>query len=376
MTAVDRKLIEPSPRFPEAYRAVLLKRSGYRDPTQVTGEKDQPSEKVRRDCASDSWYAPTMPTLQCPGVVTPPKYESEFLKFMNPLLDALRDKGGQARPREVYDAIAQKLDLSDDERSATLKSGSLKFENQIAWARSYLVKTGYLDYPAYGIWRLTDKGKEAHLDGPDIDSIFQRVLEMKVLARAGAEQAATIDNAARARETVVDEEDDEAIAPSPQTSPYSDHRPALIALIGSMTPIGFEEFCSELLERVGVEDVETTRYAKDGGIDGTGRLRINEFVSQPIAFQAKKFDGSGRKVSSEEIQRFRGAIGGHIAKGIFFTTTTFSEDAKREAKAPGKVEIELVDLDRILEICETYQIGLAEQKILVADPSFFERFRK
>jgi len=169
---------------------------------------------------------------------------------------------------------------------------------------------------------------------------------------------------------------DEAIAPSPQTSPYSDHRPALITLIGSMTPSGFEEFCSELLARVGVEDVQTTRYAKDGGIDGTGRLRINEFVSQPIAFQAKKFDGSGRKVSSEEIQRFRGAIGGHIAKGIFFTTTTFSEDAKREAKAAGKVEIELVDLDRILEICETYEIGLTEQKILVPEPSFFERFRR
>jgi hypothetical protein len=47
----------------------------------------------------------------------------------------------------------------------------------------------------------------------------------------------------------------------PQTSRYSDHRPGLIALIGSMTPAGFEEFCSELLARVGVEDVQTTRYA-------------------------------------------------------------------------------------------------------------------
>jgi restriction system protein len=142
-----------------------------------------------------------------------------------------------------------------------------------------------------------------------------------------------------------------------------------------MTPAGFERFCSELLARVGVEDVRTTRYARDGGIDGSGRLKINEFVSQAIAFQAKKFDGSGRKVSSEEIQRFRGAMGGHIAKGIFFTTTGFSEDAKREAKEPGKVEIELVDLDRILEICETYQVGLIEQKILVPDPSMFESFR-
>ena len=118
-----------------------------------------------------------MSLCEFPGVKTPPKYESEFLRFMNPLLDALREKGGQARPREIYDAIAQRLNLSEEERTATLKSGALKFENQIAWARSYLVKTGYLDSPSYGVWRLTDKGKEAHLDGPDIDSIYQRVLE-------------------------------------------------------------------------------------------------------------------------------------------------------------------------------------------------------
>ncbi|SIR12602.1 MULTISPECIES: restriction endonuclease [Acidiphilium] len=296
---------------------------------------------------------------------------------MNPLLDAMREKGGQARPREIYDTIAHRLNLSEEERTVTNKNGYPRFENQIAWARSYLVKTGYLDSPSRGVWRLTDKGKEAYLDGPDIDLIWQRVMEMNALAKAkigsdeGVAQGVVFD-----RQPSVKDEEDEVIAPSPQTSPYSDHRAALVTLIGSMTPAGFEDFCSELLARVGVEDVQTTRYSKDGGIDGTGRLRINEFVSQPIAFQAKKFDGSGRKVSSEEIQRFRGAIGGHIAKGIFFTTTTFSEDGRREARAPGKVEIELVDLDRILEICETYEIGLIEQKILVTEPSFFERFRR
>jgi restriction system protein len=316
-----------------------------------------------------------MPLSEFPGVKTPPKYESEFLRFMNPLLDALREKGDQARPREIYDAIAQKLNLSEEDRTATLKSGSVKFENQIAWARSYLVQTGYLDSPSHGNWRVTDKGKDAHLDGPDIDSIFHRVQEMKTLAKAGGETGAAAESSSE-KEPIIKDDEDEAIAPSPQTSPYSDHRPALVKLIAGMTPAGFEEFCSELLARVGVEDVQTTRYAKDGGIDGNGRLRINEFVSQPIAFQAKKFDGSGRKVSSEEIQRFRGAMGGNIAKGIFFTTTTFSEDAKREARALGRVEIELVDLDRILEICERYLIGLIEQKILVPEPSFFERFRQ
>ena len=118
---------------------------------------------------------------------------------------------------------------------------------------------------------------------------------MKTLAKAGTETETTPEGWSEKGPSTKDEED-EAIAPSPQTSPYSDHRPALIKLIGSMTPAGFERFCSELLSRVGVEDVRTTSHGRDGGIDGTGRLRINDFVSQPIAFQAKKFDGSGRKV--------------------------------------------------------------------------------
>ena len=132
-----------------------------------------------------------MPLSEFPGVKTPPKYEAEFLRFMNPLLDAMREKGGQARPREIYEAIAQRLDLSEEERTVTNKNGYPRFENQIAWARSYLVKTGYLDSPSHGIWRLTDKGKEAHLDGPDIDSIFRRVMEMNALAKAGTETKTT-----------------------------------------------------------------------------------------------------------------------------------------------------------------------------------------
>ncbi len=316
-----------------------------------------------------------MARTKLPGVKTPPKYKADFLRFMNPLLDAMRDKGGQAKPREIFEAIANNLNLSEAERAVTNKNGYPRFENQIAWARSYFVKTGYLDSPSYGIWRLTDKGKEARLDGPEIDLIYRRVAEMNALAQSGV-QTLPLDLPAEATlDTTTSASVDDDIAPSPQTSPYSDHRPALMTLIFQMTPAGFEEFCSEILARVGVEDVQTTRYSKDGGIDGTGRLRINEFVTQPIAFQAKKFDVSGRKVPSDDIQRFRGAIGGHIAKGIFFTTTTFSEDAKREAKALGKVEIELVDLDRILEICENYKIGLTEQKILVTEPAFFERFR-
>ena len=215
-----------------------------------------------------------MPLSGFPGVEIPPRYEGAFLRFMNPLLDAMREKGGQARPREIYDAIAQNLNLSEEERTVTNKNGYPRFQNQIAWARSYLVKTGYLDSPARGVWRLTDKGKEAHLDGPDIDLIWRRVMEMNALAKAKADTEIEVTaGAVPERKTTMNDEEDEVIAPSPQTSPYSDHRPSLITLIGSMTPAGFEEFCSELLARVGVEDVPD-----DAALQGRWHRRDGSFA--------------------------------------------------------------------------------------------------
>lgn len=301
--------------------------------------------------------------VESPTAKAIPNSAKDILRFVNPLLDVLHEKGGQARPKEVYDVIADRLNLSEEDRTVTLKNGGLRFWNQIAWARSYLFQAGYLDSPAYGVWRLTDKGKQAVLSKPDIDHIFQTVQ-----ALAHSDKVATTSATA--------DDDNESVAPSPQTSPYSNHRAALIQLIAGMSSIGFEEFCAELLTRSGVEDVHTTPPHKDQGIDGTGRLRINEFVSQPVAFQAKHY--TGQPVSSDDIHKFRGAMGGHVAKGIFFTTTRFTPPAKIEAHAPGSVEIELVDLDRILEICEKYMIGLNQQVILVPDRAFFgiERFHK
>ena len=71
--------------------------------------------------------------------------QARFVKYMSPILESLRELGGSARPREVYDAVARKLQLSDAERDEDNRSGSPRLENEVAWARFYLVRTGYLD---------------------------------------------------------------------------------------------------------------------------------------------------------------------------------------------------------------------------------------
>lgn len=64
--------------------------------------------------------------------------QAEFLKWFNPLLEALREMGGSGKPKEIYEQIALMQKVPDSQREEVMKSGVLRFNNQIAWARQYL----------------------------------------------------------------------------------------------------------------------------------------------------------------------------------------------------------------------------------------------
>ena len=90
--------------------------------------------------------------------------QAEFVKWLGPILDALRDLGGSGKPREVSTWIANKLKLSDDILNATLNSGESRFHNLVAWARQYLIWENYLDKNIRGSWVLTSLGEKKNLN--------------------------------------------------------------------------------------------------------------------------------------------------------------------------------------------------------------------
>ncbi len=77
---------------------------------------------------------------------------AQFVQWFGPLLDALRTLGGSGTPDEVVDKIALTLNIPDEKLNETLPSGELRFRNQVAWARFYLVREGLLDSSRRGVW--------------------------------------------------------------------------------------------------------------------------------------------------------------------------------------------------------------------------------
>lgn len=287
------------------------------------------------------------------------KQKAEFVKWFGPLLDALRDLGDSGRPREVSDRIAKRLNLSDQVLDETLKSGGSKFHNQVAWARQYLVWEGLLDSSKHGTWTLTEKGRDTHISEAEARDLFKKWVaihaenrKQKVVEEAGP----------------LDEE-----APAPDT-PSADEKLSLINVLRSLSPLGFEKLCRELLRESGFENVEITGGSADGGIDGFGTLEINPFVSFKVLFQCKRY-AEGNLVGRAQVGDFRNAMIGRAEKGIIITTSSFTNAAVLEANREGAPQVELVDGIKLVEMFQRVELGVKKRAVYDVDPSYFEKFK-
>ncbi|MGB3496011.1 MAG: restriction endonuclease [Elainellaceae cyanobacterium] len=287
----------------------------------------------------------------------------KFVQFFFPVIDALKELGGSGRPAEVRDVIASQLNISEQDRTELLDGGAPRFDNQVAWARFYLVKAGIIDSSRRGVWSLSDKGRALKsLTNTEALSIFKQI---------HSEFQNSGDSSTSASES--DETMGETIAPNDTlVRDDSSYRKKLLEILLALPPSGFERLCQRLLREAGFEQVVVTGRTGDGGIDGQGILQINPFVSFKVLFQCKRYTGS---VSVSQVRDFRGAMMGRADKGIILTTGTFTTDAQREAVRDGVPPIELVHGEKLLDMFENLELGLISRTTYDVNLHFFHEFQ-
>lgn len=112
--------------------------------------------------------------------------------------------------------------------------------------------------------------------------------------------------------------------------------------------------------------------SNDGGIDGIiyqDHLRIEK-----IYVQAKKWNSN--KVASKDIRDFIGALNLKVTtKGVFITTSTFTNEALNAANQNPHNKIVLIDSDRLLELAIQFNVWVQTKKVVELkeiDNDFFE----
>lgn len=307
-----------------------------------------------------------------------------YVHFTGPLLQYLGDQHGPVRPRDAYDALAQRLGLSEEDRTARLPSGGQSvLQNRVGWAQDALKRAGLSSAPARGTWLITDAGRkllEKH--GGQIPpaemariSTVSRDVSLRVLtgATASTDQQAPIQVAALGGEVTEDgrspREQIEAALAQIRGSVAQD----LLESITKQTPTEFEDLVLDVLHGLGYgmsrEALQRTGRSGDGGIDGV--VALDRLGLQKVYVQAKKWQG---QVGAPAVQGFKGALQLRGAdKGVLITSGTISgpaQDAARQARGA----VVLIDGARLAELMIEHGIGVASEVLRIPkiDTDYFE----
>lgn len=264
--------------------------------------------------------------------------------FYEPTLRALNELGGSGSNEEIYNRVVAITNLTNDVLDAMHNFTMTEVEYRLAWARTYLKNYGAIENSKHRVWSLTAKGAKMLRDGNiDVKDIYNFT-------------------AKKQGKTVITSDDEVA-----EIEPVN-WREQITNILLNLDPYAFERLAQRLLRECGFSDVQVTRRSGDGGIDGTGKLRIQGIFSFNVAFQCKRYKG---QVGAGAIRDFRGSLGTNIEKGVLITTGAFTKAAKEEASSEGKRLIDLMDGEELINKLAEYGIGLNEVKSYEVDEDFF-----
>lgn len=297
-------------------------------------------------------------------------------EYMAPLLQVLSD-GQTYKAREAVAAAADKLEVTEDQRTVLIASGQPQWVNRGNWALSYLNRAGALERPGRAQYRITEVGRVLlsqfpnGITEPDLRTIpdYESPRKTKV-----APTVASVD-----LETVTAEDAD--LDPDEQIASgiariHADVADELLQRVLGQEPVFFEQAVLDLLIAMGYGGAEgkatRTQLSSDGGIDGI--IDQDALGLSRVYVQAKRY-AVANVVGRPAIQEFVGALAGNAAnQGVFITTSRFSAEAQRYAEqVPTRVV--LVDGERLTRLMIHYGVGVQVKRtvqIVEIDEDFFE----
>jgi len=279
----------------------------------------------------------------------------DFQSIMLPLLQLIRD-GKEYSLRETIEALADEFRLTDEERKLLLSSGrQAAFDNRVGWARTYMKKAGLLKTTRRGYFQITERGQNIlSKNPPKINTAYLKQFPEFVEFLRPKSRRAGEPGAREISETQTPEEEIEAAYQGIRQGLATE----LLQTIKDYSPAFFERLVIDLLVKMGYGGTrkdagEAVGRSGDGGIDGI--IKQDRLGLDIVYIQAKRWDGT---VGRPEIQKFAGALQGQLAKkGIFITTSTFTEHA-HEYASRIESQIILIDGDELAQLLIDYNIGV------------------
>ncbi len=300
-----------------------------------------------------------------------PTYEECMLPLMK-----IAEDGKEHLFREATDALINQFNLTEKEKQELLPSGSaFVINNRIGWARTYLTKAGLLLTTKRGYFCISEEGKKLLQKEPAF-------INTKMLKEYDAfNEFQSIKESGNSENNKIEHNIEQSITPhelleSGYLSIKNELADELLSTIKNISPSKFEKLVIDLLVKMGYggsikEAATVVGKSGDEGIDGI--IKEDKLGLDVIYIQAKKWDSV--TIGRPEIQKFAGALLGKKAKkGIFITTSTFTNEAKKYV-TDIDAKIILLDGKQLTELMIENNLGVSTQDVYTIkriDSDYFE----
>jgi restriction system protein len=239
---------------------------------------------------------------------------------------------------EIIDLVINELKIPQEQiERYSISNGINKIIHRIQWGVTYCKLLNYIESPQRKMWNLTKIGLEIKVNTLTYEFLRQEINKYNKLYRK-------IQLTNNKQNNNNKNEDIDNIKDTNIEDTWEDD--LRNTLKNKMGDTNFELFCLELAKSLGVENAKHTGGKGDGGIDGEGLLVADDFISYKIGFQFKRY-APDNKITSAAIREFRGSLS-VFDKGVFITSSYFTEDARVEARKDSKIR--LIDFDNLCDL--------------------------
>ena len=298
----------------------------------------------------------------------------KFQDFLYPFLLQLKDK--DLSFKEMREILINHFSLTEEDCSLKTKGGSaFQVDDRIGWVRQWLRRALFIELPQKGVYHITQRGMDylkSHTDLRQTD-----LLEYPEYA-AYANNSSEKKNSDKPDQESVDEE----LTPTEQLEAAmkkinDDLAADILQKAREMSPAKFEQLVLDLLSAMGYggtnkDMAKVTPISHDNGVDGI--IPEDALGLDKIYIQAKRYKESS-SVAKPEIQQFIGALNEQKAsKGVFVTTSTFTQGAK-ESVSKATSKIVLIDGIALAKYMIEFNVGVSVKKVFEVkriDSDYFE----
>jgi restriction system protein len=302
----------------------------------------------------------------------------DYQSLMLPLLKFTAAKGTETSTIEAAEVLATKLGLTKEDLKEMLPSGTQStFINRVGWAATYMKKAGLLESTRRGFYRITDRGINLLQKQPNYINVkmlmeypeFQEFVKLKGTRskNKASEQKESLELSSLTPSEALEDAFD---------SLRNELAEELLSRLKKISPAFFERIVVELLVKMGyggsrADAGKAIGRSGDEGIDGI--IKEDKLGLDVVYIQAKRWDNN--PVRSADVMQFVGALQAKKAnKGIFITTSRFTDDARRYVSQIGS-KIVLIDGEQLTNLMIEHDVGVSTVTVYPVkkvDSDYFE----